>query len=178
MGGPQALKVLFGSLPSTFPVPVLCVQHIGTGFLPGLLDWLRQHARLELKIIKPGTLPRAGVIYFPQEDTHLTMDQNGRFASSSEPPIGGHRPSVTVTFKSVARYYGASTAGVLLTGMGDDGAEGLKAIADTGGLTIAQDEHTSVVFGMPRQAIEMGAARFVLPLNRISEKLIGETAWS
>jgi two-component system, chemotaxis family, protein-glutamate methylesterase/glutaminase len=171
-GGPQALNEVFARLPVTFPVPILCVQHIGAGFLNGLIEWLGSNSRLKVRIAESGTMPEPGTIYFPQEGTHLKIDQNGRLWSPSEQPVGGHRPSITVTFKSVARYYGSTAVGALLTGMGEDGAEGLKAISDAGGLTIAQDEQTSVVFGMPRQAIELGAVHSVLPVNRIADALL------
>src|SRR5207244_2985960 len=154
--------------------PILCVQHIGAGFLHGLVEWLDAESRLRVKIAEQGESPVAGTVYFPREGAHLIVDHNGRLASSMEPAVNGHRPSVSITFKSIAAFYHRAAAGVLLTGMGEDGADGLKAIADAQGLTIAQDEQTSVVFGMPRQAIELGAARRVLPLGRIGAALIAE----
>ena len=111
-------------------------------------------------------------MYFPQEGTHLELDSEGKFASSTSPPIDGHRPSVDITFKSVAWRYGKSAIGVLLTGMGRDGAAGMCAIVQGGGLTIAQDEHSCVVFGMPKRAIELGAASKILPLSDIASTLI------
>jgi two-component system, chemotaxis family, protein-glutamate methylesterase/glutaminase len=171
-GGPQALHEVLGRLPANFPVPILCVQHIGTGFLNGLIEWLGGSSLLKVRVAESGKMPEPGTIYFPHEGTHLKIDQNGRLWNSSEQPVGGHRPSITVTFKSVACYYGSTAVGALLTGMGEDGAEGLKAISDAGGLTIAQDEQTSVVFGMPRQAIELGAVHSVLPINRIADALL------
>jgi two-component system chemotaxis response regulator CheB len=173
-GGPQALATVLGPLPAKFPVPILCVQHIGSGFLEGLMDWLRTNLSLRVKVAQSGETPEAGTIYFPQERTHLTVDSQGRLACVSSPPVCGHCPSITVTLKSAADYYGSAAAGILLTGMGDDGAEGLKALANAGGLTIAQDEKTSVVFGMPARAIAIGAARIVLPLDRIAESLLAE----
>lgn len=173
-GGPQALARVFGPLPETFPVPILCVQHIGSGFLDGLMDWLKTNLALKVRIARTGEMPEAGNIYFPQERTHLTIDQQGRLTCVSAPAVSGHCPSITVTLKSAAEYYGSAAAGILLTGMGDDGAEGLKALANAGGVTIAQDEKTSVVFGMAARAIAMGAARSVLPLHRIAETLLAE----
>lgn len=170
-GGPQALETILGRMPQDFPLPVLCIQHISDGFLQGLVDWLSSKCRLTIKIAQPGELPSPGTIYFPQEGTHLKIDGSGRIAASSEPPFDGHRPSITVTMRSAAHYYGSSVSGVLLTGMGKDGAEGMQDIAKAGGVTIAQNEESSVVFGMPKQAIELGAARFVLAVDEIAEVL-------
>lgn len=171
-GGPQAINELLTQLPSNFPIPVICVQHICLGFLQGFIDWLTSSCRLPIQIAKPGDVPKPGVIYFPSEQQHLELDSRGRFIYSNSPPVDGHRPSVTVTFKSVAKFYGKATMGILLTGMGRDGAEGMHCIAQTGGFTIAQDEATSVIFGMPKEAIDLGAANLVLPLHAIAPKLL------
>jgi len=174
VGGPHALNIVLRSLPSSCPVPIVCVQHIGAGFLQDLMDWLGVDSKLKIKKAETGERPVAGTVYFPQEDAHLIVDQNGRFATSIESSVNGHRPSITVTFKSIASYFRSAAAGVLLTGMGEDGADGLKEIALAGGLTIAQDEATSVVFGMARHAIELGAARHVLPVSQIARTLMAE----
>jgi two-component system chemotaxis response regulator CheB len=171
-GGPQAINELFAQLPSNFPVPVICVQHISSGFLQGFIDWLATRCRLPIKIAKPGDMPKTGTIYFPPEQQHLELDDQGRFICSNSPPLDGHRPSATVTFKSVAKFYGDATVGILLTGMGRDGAEGMQCIAQSGGLTIAQDEATSVIFGMPKEAIDLGAVKLVLPIGAIAPKLL------
>lgn len=170
-GGPQALQTILTQLPKNFPAPILCVQHISTGFLQGLTSWLALSCPLKIEIARPREIPRAGVVYFPQENTHLEIDSQGNLASSTSPAIHGHRPSVDVTFKSVAWQWGKSAIGVLLTGMGADGAAGMSAIAQSGGLTIAQDEQSCVVFGMPKCAIALGAASHVLPLQNIAAKL-------
>ncbi len=153
-------------------MPVICIQHISEGFLQGLLDWLASKCRLQVKIAQVGESPLPGIIYFPAEKKHLELDSQGRFTYSVFPPLDGHRPSVTVTFKSVANFYGRATAGVLLTGMGRDGAEGMRAIASTGGITIAQDEKSCVVFGMPKEAIALGAVKHILPLQEIAPLLL------
>ncbi len=171
-GGPQALQKLFAELPSDFPVPVICVQHISFGFLQGLIDWLAKTCRLPIKIAQPGELPKPGTIYFPPEQQHLELDGRGRFICSDSPPLDGHRPSVTVTFESVVKFYGKRTVGILLTGMGRDGADGMQSIAQDGGFTIAQDEATSVVFGMPKEAIALRAAKEILPISAIAPMLI------
>lgn len=171
-GGPQAINELFAQLPSNFPVPVICVQHICSGFLQGFIDWLSSSCRLPIQMAKPGDKPKPGRIYFPPEQQHLELDDRGRFICFDSPPLDGHRPSITVTFKSAAKFYGRATVGILLTGMGKDGAEGLQYIAQAGGLTIAQDEASSIIFGMPKEAIELGAAKLILPIHAIAPKLL------
>ncbi|MGE5658437.1 MAG: chemotaxis-specific protein-glutamate methyltransferase CheB [Actinomycetota bacterium] len=171
-GGPQALHTILTQLPAHFPVPVVCVQHISEGFLQGLVDWLGSESKLPVKIASMGELPKAGTVYFPPERRHLELDSRGRFIASDAPPVGGHRPSVTVTLKSIASFYGANSVAVLLTGMGRDGAEGMQAIARAGGLTIAQDEASCVVFGMPKEAIALGAVQHILPVSAIAPLLL------
>ncbi|MFB8787419.1 MAG: chemotaxis-specific protein-glutamate methyltransferase CheB [Potamolinea sp.] len=181
-GGPQALQELFSQLPSDFPVPIICVQHICLGFLQGLIDWLATSCQLPIQIAQPGNMPKPGNIYFPQEQQHLELDGQGRFICSNAPPWAGHRPSVTVTFNSVAKLYGKATLGILLTGMGRDGAQGMQEIAQAGGFTIAQDEATSVIFGMPKEAINLGAAKQILPIQAIAPMLLEifqkQSSWS
>jgi two-component system, chemotaxis family, protein-glutamate methylesterase/glutaminase len=171
-GGPQALQELFSQLPSNFPLPVICIQHICLGFLQGFIDWLASSCRLPIQIAQPGDIPKPGIIYFPPEHQHLEVDAKGRFICSDAPPLDGHRPSVTVTFESVAKFYNKATVGILLTGMGRDGADGMQAIDRAGGLTIAQDEATSIIFGMPKEAIDLGAAKQVLPIHAIAPTLL------
>jgi two-component system chemotaxis response regulator CheB len=171
-GGPQALKVVLQNLPAHLPVPVLCVQHISDGFLQGLVDWLATCTALRVKVAARDELAMPGVVYFPPDRTHLEVARNGRLYLSNSGPIGGHCPSVDVLFKSAAENFGRNALGVLLTGMGSDGAEGLLAIAKAGGETVAQSETSCVVFGMPKVAIELGAARYVLPVEAIAAKIV------
>jgi two-component system chemotaxis response regulator CheB len=159
-------------MPSDIRLPIICIQHISKGFLQSLVDWLSSQCRMKVQIAKAGAIPRPGTIYFPQEDTHLKLDDAGRIILSPEAPYDGHRPSVTIAMKAIATYYGNAACGVLLTGMGKDGAEGLLAIRQAGGLTIAQDEASSVVFGMPRQAIELDAAAYIAPLDKIGPMIL------
>lgn len=173
-GGPQALQTILTELPANFPVPGICVQHISEGFLEGLVNWLDSQSRVKVKIASVGELLQAGVIYFPPEGHHLEVNSNGRCVCPATPAVGGHRPSITVTLNSVARQYGSKAAGVLLTGMGRDGADGMLAIARAGGLTVAQNEATSVVFGMPKEAIALEAAQHILPLTAIAPLLISK----
>lgn len=173
-GGPQALQTILTEFPPNFPVPTICVQHISEGFLNGLVTWLDSQSRIKVKIPSAGELLEPGVIYFPPEGHHLEVSSNGRCVCSATPAVGGHRPSISVTFNSVAKQFGSKAAGVLLTGMGRDGADGLLAIAGAGGLTIAQNQATSVVFGMPKEAIALGAAQHILPINAIAPLLISK----
>jgi two-component system chemotaxis response regulator CheB len=166
-GGPEALRTIFSQMPRDFPLPVVCIQHIAEGFSGGLVEWLSSQCTAKVRIATPGESPVSGVIYFPREGMHLRIGGDGRFIHSAEPPLDGHRPSITITMESLAHYYGNGVLSVLLTGMGRDGAVGMRAIAQAGGITIAQDEQSSVVFGMPKQAIELNAARYVLPLENI-----------
>lgn len=161
-GGPQALREIITRLPAKFPVPVLVVQHTTAGYSHTLVDWLRLGAKLPVSIAEDGqALARPGVYVAPTE-RHLVV--RGRYlALSDEPPVSLHRPSATVLFRSVAAAYGPCAIGVLLTGMGDDGAAGLLDLKRAGAFTIAQDEMSSVVFGMPAEAIRLGAADCVLP---------------
>ena len=171
-GGPQALEQVLGQLPAAFPLPLVCVQHIAEGFMQGLVAWLASCCRIRVCTADEGARPLAGTAYFPPDNRHLEIDDAGTFHCSSALPFTGHRPSVDIAFSSLARRYGAAAAGVLLTGMGADGAQGMLDIARAGGVTIAQDEPSSVVFGMPRRAIELGAAKQVLPLEQIAPALI------
>lgn len=171
-GGPQVLQTLFSSLPANFPCPVVCVQHISPGFLEGLVAWLAGGCHVRVKVADNGELAQPGTVYFAQENTHLEVDRGGRLLYSSAPPVDGHKPSVTATFESVALAYGHSALGVLLTGMGSDGASGLESIARAGGTTFVQDEASCVVFGMPNQAILRGAAQFVLPPEKIAHAIL------
>jgi two-component system chemotaxis response regulator CheB len=170
-GGPQALRAILSQLPTGFAAPLVCVQHIGSGFLQPMVEWLAEGSPLPVRIAAQGEHPLPGVAYFAPEDHHLELDANGCFTLSQAPPCDGHRPSVTVTLRSMAQRFGPATVGILLTGMGHDGAEGMAAIAAAGGVTIAQDEASSVVYGMPREAVALGAVQLLLPLEQIAPAL-------
>lgn len=172
-GGPQALEAVLAGLPRDFPVPLLCVQHIADGFIDGLTAWLRTHAALDVRIARDGETATRGTVYFPQEGRHLLIAENRRLVLSPDAPRNGHRPSVDTMFESVARHHGSKAVAVILSGMGTDGARGLLAVRQAGGMTIAQDEATSVVFGMPGEAIKLGAVRSVLPVGQIAGALMG-----
>ncbi|MCB1177774.1 MAG: chemotaxis-specific protein-glutamate methyltransferase CheB [Leptospiraceae bacterium] len=170
-GGPPALQKLLKRLGSNFPIPIICIQHISEGFTKGLIDWLNYNTDLKVQVAKQGESPIAGNVYFPPDNEHLGIDVNGKFSPIKSPPYKGHRPSVSVSFYSFFEYYKKSTLAVLLTGMGDDGSDAMAMIKSGGGFTIAQDKDSSVVFGMPRVAIEMGGASIILPLDNIPGKI-------
>jgi len=171
LGGPRALATLLRKLPASFPVPIAVVQHIAEGFTEGLASWLASESRLDVREATDGEPLLAGRVLLAPTGRHLLVG-DGIARLSDAPPVDTFKPSVTPLFLSAARTYGARVCGVLLTGMGRDGAEGLKAIKDAGGPTIAQDEVTSAVFGMPRAAIELGAVDRVLAIEEIPRALL------
>ena len=171
-GGPAALNTLLRGLPGNFALPIAVVQHMSAGFLPSLVSWLQLGTRLILEPAQAGQALRPGHVYFAPDDHHLILTGRGRLGLTASPPVSHVRPSATVLFASAAAVYGSQVTGLLLTGMGDDGALGLKAIHARGGLTVVQDEASSVVYGMPRVAVEMGAVDRVLPLERMAAALI------
>jgi two-component system chemotaxis response regulator CheB len=171
-GGPAALHQLLTKLPGSFPVPILVVQHITPGFTPGLAAWLQTAGSLAVKVAEHGELLRPRTVYLPPDDWHLGVTRTGAVALSKAPPLGGFRPSGTRLFESVAQAYGAATLAVILTGMGEDGVAGLKMVRQAGGRIIAQDEKSSVIFGMPGAAVAAGLADDVLPLEAIAGQLV------
>jgi two-component system chemotaxis response regulator CheB len=179
-GGPAALSQLLSALPGSFPAPVLVVQHISQGFLAGFAAWLNTGVSLRVKVAESGERPQPHTIYLPPEDRHLGLDGGGNLVVSSAPPVGGFRPSASFLFESLAEAYGAATLAVVLTGMGQDGLEGLRAIRRSGGQILVQNEETSVVYGMPGAAARAGLADAVLPLKdiavRVMRALRGEEA--
>lgn len=172
-GGPNALVDVLGRLPSTFPLPILLVIHIGRPFAAGFVEWLAGQSPLAVSAAVDGApLPRRGegrVVMAPP-DVHLVV-RRGLLRLTSDPERHSCRPSVDVLFESIAQELGSSAIACLLTGMGRDGAEGLRAVQQAGGMTIAQNERSSVVFGMPREAIQLGAANRVLALDEIGVAL-------
>jgi two-component system chemotaxis response regulator CheB len=171
-GGPGALVAILKSLPVPFPVPVLFVLHIGEAFGTAFADWLDGQSGLRVAQARDGDSlgSRAGQVVMAPPDRHLIVD-HGRMRLTSGPERHSCRPSVDVLFESLANDMGPDAAACLLTGMGKDGASGLLAIRRAGGMTIAQDESTSVVYGMPREAALLGAAVSILPLQEIGPAL-------
>ncbi|MET0595123.1 MAG: chemotaxis-specific protein-glutamate methyltransferase CheB [Polyangiaceae bacterium] len=170
-GGPAALFRIFSELPGNLPVPILVVQHIAHGFLEGFGAWLNTGTALRIKIGRHGEALEPHTIYLAKDDHHLGLADRNTLAVSSAPPIGGFRPSASFLFESVGRLYGRGAVAVVLTGMGQDGLEGLRVVRANGGRTIAQDEESSIVFGMPGAAVEAGLADLTLPLSAIAFRL-------
>jgi two-component system chemotaxis response regulator CheB len=172
-GGPTVIVEILGSLPLNFPVPILVVQHIATGFTPGLVKWVGQSTPLHVKLAKSGETAQPGTVYLAPHGAQMGITKDRQIHLTKEPRENHFCPSVSYLFESVAKAFGQSAMGILLTGMGQDGAVGLLQLSKAGGVTIAQDEETSVIFGMPAEAIRLGAAQYVLSPAQIAELLRG-----
>lgn len=173
-GGPAALRELLEAMPESFPMTVLVVQHIAGGFEAGLADWLNRELPFSVRLATDGEEPPPGVVRLAPGGAHLLLELDGTLRlDRSSPPQGGHRPSADALFSSMAAAAPGGSAGILLTGMGSDGVEGLAKLRAAGGLTLAQDESTCVVYGMPRVAMERGAAEMELAPRQIARYLTG-----
>jgi two-component system, chemotaxis family, protein-glutamate methylesterase/glutaminase len=170
-GGPQALKQILSRLPKSFKLPVLIVQHIAPGFTEGFANWMNTVSALPVHIAFDGEQPRPGQAYVAPDFHQMKIGRNGKISLSTEEQDNGIRPSVASLFRSVAEVYGSDAIGVLLTGMGRDGATELKLMKTKGAVTIAQDKESSMVFGMPGEAAKIEAAKYSLPPDKIAEML-------
>ncbi len=170
-GGPPALYKILSMLPWDFPAPIMVVQHISTGFLSGLARWLDDSCAIKVQVGRHRDLLKAGRVYLAPDELHMGVAGSGAIVLSDAAPEHNVRPSVSHLFRSVAFEYGRTAAGILLTGMGRDGAQELGDIKKRGGITIAQDEESSVVHGMPGEAIKLGNAAFVKSPEEIGETL-------
>jgi two-component system chemotaxis response regulator CheB len=170
-GGPAALAVILKQVPPDFPWPILVVQHVTSGFTAGLAEWLDGETALRVVVASHGDVPRAGAVWLAPDDYHMKISARGIIELSKESAYKGLRPSANYLFHSLARAYGPRALGIVLTGMGDDGAEGLAALHAAGGAVIAQDEQSCVVYGMPREAINRNIVDQVLPLDQIGPTL-------
>jgi two-component system chemotaxis response regulator CheB len=168
-GGPIALQIILSGLPADLPVPVLIVQHISKGFVKGFLEWLSGTSGIKLKIAEDGELISAGTGYIAPDNYQMGVDKGGKITLSDQPPENGLKPSISYLFRSVAHCMGPNAMGVLLTGMGKDGAEELKTMKEMGAYTLVQNAESSVVFGMPGEALRIGAADQALSLEKIAE---------
>jgi two-component system chemotaxis response regulator CheB len=171
-GGPIVLQTILSRLPKDFPVPILIVQHISSGFARGLVEWLAHSAGPSVHIADHGGSLLPGYAYIAPDGFHMGVEIGNRIILSKEEHENGLRPSVSYLFRSVAKVFGRNAVGVLLTGMGKDGADELKQMKEKGAVTIAQDKESSVVHGMPGEAIKFGAATYVLPPERIAVALM------
>jgi len=171
-GGPGMLAQILAPLPRHFPIPILIVQHVTNGFATGLAEWLNEQLNLDVALAGHGDIPKPGLVLLPPDDYHMQLNKNGAIELSKAPPYKGLRPSANYLFNSMARFYGASGMGIILTGMGDDGAEGMEAMYKSGAYTIAQDEDSCVVYGMPFEAVKRKAIKQTLTPEQISQYLI------
>lgn len=171
-GGPSALVSSLKHLPADFPLPILIVQHITRGFAGSLAEWLNGELKLNVRLAEQGEVPAPGTVLISPDDRHIQISDRGTVLLHSSPPYKGLRPSANYLFFSLARVYGRLAIGVILTGMGDDGVDGLSELHHQGGMVLAQDEASSVVYGMPREAAERKIVDHVLPIDRVGPALL------
>ena len=167
-GGPGALASVLKTVPKNFSIPIVVVQHITKGFGEGFAHWLDHECLLKVNTISSGSSIEPGNIYIAPDDYHLLVGPNKKFRTSKSLPVSGLRPYATFLFNSVAELYGDRSLGIILTGMGRDGSEGMKNIKLAGGITLAQSEDSCIVFGMPKEAIDLGIVDYVLNLEEIN----------
>lgn len=171
-GGPSALVSSLKPIPSDFPLPILVVQHITRGFASSLAEWLNSELKLTVRLAEQGESPPPGTVLISPDDRHMQVSDRGTVLLHSSPPYKGLRPSANYLFYSLARVYGKLAIGIILTGMGDDGVDGLTELHHQGGMVLAQDEASSVVYGMPREAAERKVVDHVLPVDRVGPALL------
>lgn len=171
-GGPLALQTILAGLPANFVAPIAVVQHIAPGFVLGFAEWLGRSLKLSVAIASHGERMVPGRVYLAPDGMQMQVSTPGRIMLTTDEPENGLRPSVSWLFRSVANTFGQHAIGVLLTGMGKDGAEELTLMRQKGSITIAQDEESSVVFGMPGEAIRLGGATYVLAPARMAAALL------
>lgn len=167
-GGPIVIKTILSKIPKNFPIPILIVQHIAQGFAIGFVEWLKQTTGFSVQLAVAGTFPLPQHAYVAPDGLHMLLASNGSFILTDDAPMNGHRPSVARLFLSVATLFGRHAVGILLSGMGKDGAAELKLLKNKGALTIVQDKETSIVYGMPGEAIQLNAESLVLTPEAIA----------
>jgi two-component system response regulator WspF len=170
-GGPSALLKILKSFDNHMDFAVVVVQHVDEKFAPGLAEWLSRHTRIPVSVAVHGSVPQMGTVLIASANDHLVMTRNCRMRYTPYPIEKPYRPSVDVFFESLASYWPSKGTAILLTGMGNDGAKGMKLLRDAGWHTIAEHEESCVVYGMPKAAIELGAAVEVLPIEDIGTTL-------
>jgi two-component system, chemotaxis family, response regulator WspF len=175
-GGPAAVAQLLRALPQDFPAAIVLIQHVDAQFAHGMADWLNQQSALPVAVAREGQRLAPGHVLLAGTSDHLVLKAPQHLGYTSEPRQSVYRPSVDVFFESVRRYWRGDAVGVLLTGMGGDGARGLKALRTGGHHTIAQDQDSSVVYGMPKAAATLNAAVDILPMDRIAARLVAVVA--
>ncbi len=170
-GGPPVLQTILAALPNTFPAPIVIVQHMAAGFSHGFMEWLAQTSALPVHLAAHGEVMLPGHAYLAPDECQMKVVRGGRIALTGDAPENGLRPSVSYLFRSIADNYGGDAIAGLLTGMGRDGAEELRLLKEKGAVTFAQDKDSSVVHGMPGEAIKLDAAMLVLPPEKIAAVL-------
>ncbi len=171
-GGPAAIRSILMNVSSKFPAPILIVQHMSSGFIDGVAASLDASVPLKVKVATDGERLRAGTVYLAPDGLQLGVSGRSRIRVVNDAPVEGFKPSGSYLFGSIARAFKGEALAVILTGMGNDGTEGLRSLREAGGKAIAQDEESSVVFGMPKSAIGAGLVDFVLPLESIGGKIV------
>jgi chemotaxis response regulator CheB len=171
-GGPGALAIVLAALPKNLDAALVIVQHIDEVFVNGMAEWLQRHSAIPVRLAKEGDRLQAGVVLLAGTGGHLVLKNSTQLGYASEPRDSVYKPSIDVFFASIARHLRGNAVGIVLTGMGSDGAHGLKTLRDKGHRTIAQDEATSTVYGMPKAAATLGAATDILPIQAIAPKLV------
>jgi two-component system chemotaxis response regulator CheB len=175
-GGPSALATVLGSLAADLPVCLAIVQHLPRGFAPSFVSFLQSRCSMSVRLAEHGMVPPPATVVLAPDDHHLELI-DGRFALTSGPPVDGHRPSGTVLLRSLAQL-GSAAIGMVLSGIGRDGADGLRAMRERHAITFAQDAATSVVYGMPRAAVEDGAVQQALPVSALGYAITAAVACS
>lgn len=170
-GGPAALYRFLETLPREVDVPILVVQHMADGFVPGLVSWLRSASGRSIKVAEHGEALEHEIVYVAPGQRHLETTPTGSVVLSQTPAVSGFRPSASVLFRSLAHSYGSASAAVVLTGMGDDGLEGARVVREKGGTVLVQDAGSSVVFGMPRAVADAGLATVIAPVEQLAHAL-------
>ena len=170
-GGPPVFQSILAALPADFPVPILMVQHMAAGFIHGFAEWLAQSCRLPVHVAAHGDVALPGHVHIAPDGHQMGIERGERIVLTLDEPENGLRPSVSYLFRSVTEVYGCDAVAGLLTGMGRDGAEELKLLKERGAITFAQDKDSSVVYGMPGEAVRLDAAMLVLPPEKIASVL-------
>lgn len=171
-GGPDALGRILGALPAAFPWPVVVIQHISAEFAPNLVLWLQSRCPFPVEVAREGATPTPGTVSIAATDDHLVLRAGGRFAHVPEPIDYPFRPSIDEFFMSLTTHWTRPGVAVLLTGMRNDGARGLLALRKAGWLTVAQDQASCIVYGMPKAAADLDAAERILPLGQIAGAIL------
>jgi len=171
-GGPPALLRVLKSLPRSFPCPIVIAQHMATGYMAGMAQWLSGECQLEVRLAKSREVPVAGVVYLAPDDAHITFDSQGYVVSEWSPPINRFRPSVDRLFSTASVAFAKDLLAIVLSGMGTDGCEGAGKVRSHGGKVIVQDEQSSVVWGMPGAVAKANYANSIMPLSDIADRLM------